>query len=57
MKHIWMIIAIMSLVAAVHRTVTLGIKEAYIFYIFVLIAVLMYSVRNYMGKKEKNSSK
>jgi hypothetical protein len=54
MKHLWMIIAIISLIAAVHRTIVLGFKESYIFYIFVLVAALMYLIRNYMSKNEKN---
>jgi hypothetical protein len=49
-----MTIAILALIAAVHRTIVLGFKESYIFYIFVLIALLMYFVRNYMSKKEKS---
>jgi hypothetical protein len=49
-----MIIAIISLIAAVHRTIVLGFIESYIFYIFVLVAVLMYLIRNYMSKNEKN---
>jgi hypothetical protein len=54
MKHLWMIIAITSLIAAVHRTIVAGIKESYIFYIFVIISILMYLIRNYMSKHEKN---
>jgi 4-hydroxybenzoate polyprenyltransferase len=55
MKHLWMIVAILSLIAAIHRTVVMGFKESYIFYIFVLVALLMFWIRSYMSKKEKNN--
>jgi hypothetical protein len=54
MKHLWMIIAILSLIAAIHRTWLLGIKESYLFFIFAIVAFLMFLLRNYMGKQNKN---
>jgi hypothetical protein len=55
MKHLWMTVAILSLIAAIHRTVVMGFKESYIFYIFVLVGLLMFWIRNYMSKKIKNN--
>lgn len=54
MKHLWMIIAIMCLIAGIHRTWLLGIRESYLFFIFAMVALLMYLLRNDMGKRNKN---
>jgi membrane protein implicated in regulation of membrane protease activity len=54
MKHLWMIIAILCLIAAVHRTWLLGIKESYLFFIFAIVAFSMYLLRNYLSKQNKN---
>jgi len=54
MKYIWLITAGLSLIAGVHRNITLGIKESYIFYIFVIVSLLMYYIRREMTGNEKN---
>lgn len=56
MKHLWMVIAILCLIAGIHRSWILGIKESYLFFIFVIVALLMYFLRNYLGKQKKNKS-
>jgi len=32
----------------------LGFKESYLFFIFAIVAFLMYLLRNYMSKHDKN---
>jgi len=39
-------------VAAIHRTYLLGIKESYLFFIFAIVAFLMFLLRNYMSKQD-----
>jgi hypothetical protein len=51
-----MVMAILSLIAAVHRSIVLGYKESYMFYILFVISSLMYFLRNYMGKKKGKSN-
>jgi len=53
MKHIWMVVAIMCLVAAIHRTYSSGFKESYLFFIFAIVSLLMYLLRNYISKQDK----
>jgi hypothetical protein len=48
-----MVIAIFSLVAAIHRSWIAGFKESYLFFIFAIIAFLMYLLRNYLSKNDK----
>jgi membrane protein implicated in regulation of membrane protease activity len=54
MKHLWMIVAIVCLITAIHRTWLLGMKESYLFFIFAIIAFLMYLLRNFLSKQDKN---
>jgi len=54
MKHLWMVVAILCLIAGVHRSWTLGIKESFLFFIFAIVALLMYLLRNYLSKQDKN---
>jgi len=54
MKHIWMIVAIMCILAAIHRTYISGFRESYLFFIFAAVSLLMYLLRNYMSKQDKN---
>ncbi len=57
MKHIWFVVALVSLIAAIHKTWMLGFKESYLFFIFAIIAFLMYLFRKNMttpGKKSKS---
>lgn len=54
MKHLWIIVSITCLIAAIHRSWMLGFKESYLFFIFAIVAFLMYLLRNYMNKQDKN---
>jgi len=56
MKHVWLVVAIMSLIAAVHKTWMFGVKESYLFFIFAVIAFLMYLVRKKMGDSNKKQN-
>jgi len=55
MKHLWMIIAIICTVTAIHQTWKSGINESYRFFIFAGISLLMYLLRNYLSKKKQKS--
>jgi len=48
MKHVWMVVAIASLLAGVHKTWKQGLQESYLFFIFALIAFIMYLIRKNM---------
>ena len=52
----WIAVAVLSLVAAIHKTVNLGFKESWYFYGFVLIALLMWFVRNTVRKKREKDA-
>lgn len=54
MKHVWMVVAIISLIGGIHKTWMYGIKESFLFFIFVLIAILMYLLRKNMDISNKN---
>jgi ABC-type multidrug transport system permease subunit len=53
MKHIWMVVAILSLLAGIHKTWRFGLQESYLFFIFAFIAFIMYLIRKNMGKPKK----
>jgi len=55
MKHVWIIVAIISLIAAIHKAWQFGFKESYLFFIFAIIAFLMYLFRKNMTTPNKNS--
>ncbi len=54
MKHIWMIVAILSLLAGIHKTWQFGLKESYLFFIFALISFIMYLIRKNMDTPKKS---
>lgn len=54
MKHLWMAVSIMSLIAAIHRTWISGFNESFLFFIFAIVAFLMFLLRKYMSKQDKN---
>ena len=53
MKHVWFVVSIISLIAAIHKTWLFGIKESYLFFIFAVVAFLMYLIRKNMGTQDK----
>jgi len=52
MKHIWMIIAIISLIIGIHKTWDHGLNDSFLFFIFAVIAFLMYLVRKNISKQD-----
>ena len=54
MKHLWMVVAILCIIAGIHRSWILGINESFLFFIFAFVALLMYFLRNYLGKQNKS---
>ena len=55
MKHVWIIVAIISLIAAIHKAWQFGLKESYLFFIFAIIAFMMYLFRKNMTTPNKKS--
>ncbi len=53
MKHVWFVVAIISLIAGIHKTWMFGFKESYLFFIFAVIAALMYLLRRNMNNPNK----
>jgi hypothetical protein len=50
---LWLAIAVLSLITAVHKTVNTGFGESWYFFVFVLLAVFMYYVRKSMRKNSE----
>ncbi len=50
LEIIWLIIAILSLIAGLHKTYYQSFSESYLFFIITFIAILMYSFRRYKRK-------
>jgi flagellar biogenesis protein FliO len=55
MKHVWFVVSIISLIAGIHKTWLFGFKESYLFFIFAVIAFLMYLLRKNMSASDKKS--
>ncbi len=49
---LWLAVAIMSLFAALHKTIYVSFKDSLLFYVFVLVALLLYFIRRNLRKKE-----
>ena len=54
MKHVWMIVAILSLLAGVHKTWKIGLSESYLFFIFAFVAFIMYLIRKNIDPTKKS---
>ncbi|HBX49862.1 MAG: hypothetical protein A2275_03035 [Bacteroidetes bacterium RIFOXYA12_FULL_35_11] len=50
LEYTWLVIAVLSVIAAVHKTYRQGFSESYPFYIITFIAVLMFFFRRYTRK-------
>ncbi len=55
MKHVWFVVAIISLIAGIHKTWMFGLKESYLFFIFAVVAILMYLLRKNMNTPNKKT--
>jgi len=52
----WLITSILCLLTAVHQTIYEGFQKSYLFYIFAIIAFLMYSFRKHIRKSNNTPS-
>ncbi|MBN2597246.1 hypothetical protein [Labilibaculum sp.] len=58
LEIIWLIVMIVGLVAAIHKTIDYGFAESIMLYVIAGIAGLMYVWRRYMRKlQEKNKAR
>ena len=53
MKHLWIIISIISLIIGIHKTWLHGLSNSYLFFIFAIIAFLMFLVRKKISQQDK----
>lgn len=53
----WLVIAIASIVFGVYETITIGIGESYLFFIFTVVAGIMYGMRRRQREKLQDESK
>jgi cytochrome bd-type quinol oxidase subunit 2 len=55
LEIVWLVLAILGAVAAIHKTYNASFKESYLMYIIAIICILMYFVRRGTRKiSEKN---
>ncbi len=54
MEILWLIIALVCLLMAVKKTIFTGWRDSFMFYILSILAVLMYLLRRYVRKTQKN---
>lgn len=58
LEIIWLIVMVVGLGAAIHKTIDFGFMESIMLYVIASIAGLMYVWRRYMRKlQEKNQAK
>ena len=53
LEIIWLITALLCLSTAIHQTFTEGISKSYVFFIFSLLAFVMYILRKHLRKSNK----
>lgn len=51
---IWLIIGIFCLLFGIKKTAQIGFSESYVIYLLALLAFIMYSIRHYLRKSQKN---
>ena len=47
----WLVVALLSLIAGIHQTVTMGFRESWLFFIIALVGFLMFFLRRNLRKK------
>lgn len=52
MEVLWVIIAIVSLGVGIHKSINHGIANSWLFFLFVVIALLMWFLRKKMRENE-----
>jgi len=55
LEIVWLIVAVLSLIAGINQTYKFGFKNSILFYIIFLIAIIMYSFRRYLRKSGRKS--
>jgi hypothetical protein len=54
LEILWLVVAILGLGAAVHKTVTTGLRESAVFYLISFIAAAMFMIRRGMRKRTRS---
>ncbi len=49
---LWLAVAFMSLITAIHKTINVSFRESWYFYLFTVISLILYIIRRYLRKKE-----
>lgn len=52
MEYLWIGIAVLSLGVGIHKTINHGFDDSWLFYIFVIVALLMWFLRKKMRENE-----
>jgi len=56
LEIIWLITSILCFITAIHQTLVEGISKSYVFFIFSLLALLMYFLRRHLSKTNKTEN-
>jgi 4-hydroxybenzoate polyprenyltransferase len=54
LEIIWLLIAVACLVLGFYRTYKIGLGHSYMIFIISIIAFVMYSIRRYIRKSQRN---
>jgi len=54
-EYIWLVAAIISLIAGIHKTYYHGFEQSWLFFILVPVALIMYSLRRHLRKQQNNT--
>ncbi len=54
LEIVWLLIAVACLILGFYRTYKIGLGQSYMILIISVIAFIMYSVRRYLRKSQKN---
>jgi len=55
LEIVWLITAVLCFLTAIHQTIFEGISKSYLFFIFSLVALIIYLLRRQMRKSNQNS--
>ncbi|HEY9123462.1 MAG TPA: hypothetical protein PK252_10095 [Bacteroidales bacterium] len=53
-EYVWLSLAIFCIAAAIHQTFKLGFSESYVFFIFAVMAFLIYYIRRTLRLAKKD---
>jgi hypothetical protein len=54
MEYLWLVIALFSLGVGIHKTINHGFKDSILFFLFVVVALLMWFLRKKLRENEEN---